>query len=505
MNSYVIGIDLGTSGIKAGVIDSSGKILSEVYWDAMLISAGPGRMKQNPDDFFIRTLDIMKEVVTLSGIKPESIAGMAIDGQMGGIVGIDKNFKPLTGLDMGLDMQSEHYNRLLHRELKEQMAEVTCGSPRNTPKMMMWKQEYPSVYKKIKKFITLNSYVAGKIANQDAEDAFIDYTLLSYFGNESAKSLSWSEELTSACNLDMEKMPKVVAPWIQIGKVSKEAASRANVPEGLPIFAGAGDQPAGFLGAGFLAEGKLVDVSGSTTLLCCAVDSFKPDTERKTVMYMPSVIKGKYTAFTYINGGGITLKWFRDELGADMTLMKLSKGAGEIPPGSGKLLFLPYLGGRQCPYDGSSRGSWIGLNWGHSKFHLYRAILEGLGYDYALGLESIRTLFPHIELKQIYAMGGGTKDIVWNSIKANILDLPYRVLPEHQYALRGSGLIAWQGLGMISNLAEFPGLTESELNNYVIKPNDKEVEVYKEYKKLFKNMILLNLKGVMSELQSLSV
>ena len=167
---------------------------------------------------------------------------------------------------MGLDIRSEKYNAILHRDHRQELTSITCGSPRNTPKMMMWCREFPDVYKRIHKVVTLSDYVAGKITGLKGDEAFIDYTLLSFFGNEDARRLEWSQELTGACGLDINKLPRIVDPWDIIGTLTKEASRESGLQASLPVMAGAGDQPAGLLGAGFISSGQLMDVSGMKSL-----------------------------------------------------------------------------------------------------------------------------------------------------------------------------------------------------------------------------------------------
>lgn len=500
MGVFFAGVDLGTSGIKAGVIGEEGDILAQVYWDTELVSSGPGKMEQDPDFFYYRTLQILHAALEQSGVNPSDIAGLAIDGQMGGIIGIDAEFNSITGLDMGLDIRSERYNALLHEEYGENLAGVTCGSPRNTPKMMMWRREHPEVYGKVRKFVTLSGYVTGKLAGLDAGNAFIDYTLLSFFGNEDARRLSWSEELTRALELDMEKLPRVVDPWDAVGKLTEEAARESGLPAGLPVMAGAGDQPAGYLGAAFLRPGQLLDVSGSTTLMCCSVDSFIPDREEHTVMYMPSVVKGKYTAFTYINGGGISLKWFRDEFAAGLSWEDLSGRITAIAPGSGGLLFIPYFGGRQCPYNSELRGSWIGLNWGHTKAHLFRAVLEGLSYDYAAGLEAIAKLFPECDMRALDGTGGGSANAIWNQIKADVLNIPYRQLGDYQFALRGCALIIGYSLGIFPDMQKAAEVMNKQNERKIFEPDSQQAGAYRALIEIFKGAAASSIEETMHRL-----
>ncbi len=504
MGVYFVGVDLGTSGIKAGIMDESGEILAQVYWDTELVSSGPGRMEQDPDFFYTKTLQIIKKAKEKAGVNASDIVGLAIDGQMGGIIGVDKDFNSITGLDMGLDLSSEKYNDLMHKEYGELLAGTTLGSPRNTPKMMMWAREHPQIYSKVYKFVTLSGYVAGKMANLKGDEAFIDYTLLTFWGNEDAKKLSWSEELTKILKLDMDKLPRVVNPWDIVGKLTPESAQESGLKVGMPIMAGAGDQPAGFLGAGFVERGKLLDVSGSTTLLFANVDSFIPDSEKHTVMYMPSIIKGEYTAYTYINGGGIALKWFRDEFAPNSSWDSLARDAQKIAPGCGGLMFVPYLGGRQCPYTAEARGSWIGLNWGHKKEHLYRSILEGLTYDYRLSLERIRDFFPEFNNASIDGMGGGTKSDLWNQMKADVLGMPYSRLEDYQFTLRGCGIIVGYSLGIYSDIQKTAELFHAKDKKITIEPNKKESEAYKPYYNAFKDIFSSSLIETMGKISSVS-
>lgn len=180
MGTYFIGVDLGTTGIKAGIIDLRGNTIVSSCWETALSSSGAGRMEQNPDDFYHDTLQIIRKVLEKSGIHSKNVAGIAMDGQMGGVIGIDKDFNSLTGLDMGLDIKSEKYNAYIHEKYGELISKRTCGSPRNAPKIIWWKKEQPDIYCRIFKFVTLSGYVAGKVTGLTHEDAFIDHTLLSF-------------------------------------------------------------------------------------------------------------------------------------------------------------------------------------------------------------------------------------------------------------------------------------------------------------------------------------
>jgi xylulokinase len=456
MTPLFVGADLGTSGIKAGVADADGKVLASLYWDAELASSAPGRMEQSPEFFAAQTLRIIREAVDKAGCRAGQVAAIALDGQMGGVIGVDRDFHPVTGLDMGLDTRSETYNALIHERHDGLLRSLTCGSPRNTPKIAWWQHEQPATYRRVVRFVGLAGYVAGVIGGLSADDAFIDHTMIAFFGNEDARRLEWSRELSDALGLELAKFPRIVKPWDIVGRLTAAAAHECGLREGTPIAAGAGDQPAGLLGGGFLEPGALCEVSGSSTLLFLCADSFQPDTANGTVVYIPSVLPGRYHAFTYINGGGVSLRWFRDTVlggGKPPSYGELTQAAAAVPPGSAGLLFIPYFGGRQCPYDASFRGGWLGLTWGHRPEHLFRSMLEGLAYDQALGLAGLRRLFPGTAAAELASYGGGARNELWAQIKADVLGLPVRSLESHEFAIAGSAMIAARAVGARSDLA----------------------------------------------------
>jgi xylulokinase len=169
-----------------------------------------------------------------------------------------------------------------------------------------------------------------------------------------------------------------------------------------------------------------------------------------------------YYTLAYINGGGLNLRWFRDELVAHLkaeaqaagasVYQMLDRLAADVPPGSGKLLFLPHLGGRVCPGDSNTRGLYIGLHWSHTPAHLYRAMLESVGYEYAYYLGIVRGLLPDLEFHETRVIGGGARSALWNQIKANILGVPYVTLNREEFAVLGSAILAGYAVGIFDDL-----------------------------------------------------
>jgi len=483
MKTYLLGIDIGTSELKAGIVDESGSILASLQSHNSSSFSGDGQARQDALTIVKNTSILIKDVCTKAGIDPSEIKALGLDGQMGGIIGVNQAFEPITGLDMGLDLKAEQINADFHREYLEPLISISCGSPRNTPKISWWKKYEPAIYKQVRRFVTLNGFVAGTLTGIKGDDAAIDDTMISYFGNENARDRNWSNELTLLWGLDIDKMPIIGKPWEILGTITDSASGETGLKAGTPVVLGAGDQPAGFFGLGLNQPGTLIDIGGSTAMLTLCVDDFIPDIKQHSIMYMPSVERNRYYATWYINGGDMVIPWFQENFSENLSLKELSEKAAAIPAGSGKLFFSPYFNGRQCPYENNLRGSWIGLNLGHQKGHMFRSILEGIAVQYAQGSSSLERLFPTLMPPEVTGIGGAAKDDVFTGIKANFMQKDYFINPGFNASLRGSALIAGLGINLFS-MNDIPRLKQNH-SGYRISPDPELKETYSTLKSAY--------------------
>ncbi|MCZ7544262.1 MAG: FGGY-family carbohydrate kinase [Anaerolineae bacterium] len=187
------------------------------------------------------------------------------------------------------------------------------------------------------------------------------------------------------------------------------------------------------------------------------------DQAHRTLFTAHLPVPDLYYTLGYINGGGLNLRWFRDEMAAhekaeaeaagENIYQVLDRMAAAVPAGSNKLLFLPHLGGRVCPGDPNTRGLFIGLNWSHTKAHLYRAMLEGIGYEYAYYLSIVRGLLPDLDFHETRVIGGGARSRLLNQIKADILGVPYVNLNREEFSVLGSAILAGYAVGVFDDMA----------------------------------------------------
>jgi xylulokinase len=203
---------------------------------------------------------------------------------------------------------------------------------------------------------------------------------------------------------------------------------------------------------------------------------------------MRSVIPGLWNPLAYIAGGGIALRWFRDqffnalrgeqqELPSDLYAEMIAK-ANTVSPGSDGLFFSPHLGGRICPATPEMRGAWLGFSWGHTQAHFARAVLESVAFEYAYYLSILRDLIPDLELFEARVIGGGARSPDWNQIKADVLGVPYQPLQGAEFGPWGSAMIAGKAAGIFEDLgmvAHEKALPKGES----LQPNPEHHDIYR--------------------------
>lgn len=461
--TYLIGVDLGTMGTKAAIFDTEGNLVSLAFEESRLLYPKPGWVEQDPDDFYFSSLRTIKECLDSSGVEPGHVAALAFDGQMAGIGAIDTQWQTPTPYDSWLDTRcAPHIDRMCeHQDL---IIESSGGPPTycHGPKIMWWRDEEPEVFSRIHKFVVPGAYTAGRMAGLAGDDAFVDHTYLHFSCLSDVKGTKWSEELCHLFDVPMEKLPRIVKPWEIIGQLTAEAAEGCGLRAGTPIAAGCGDQAAGMLGAAMVDPGMVFDVAGTASVFSICLDQFTPDLEHKTLFTARLVPEDLWYALAYVNGGGLNLRWFRDQLAKHEKVeaaqkdksvyAMLDEAAASVPPGSDSLLCLPHLGGRVTPSDPDLRGLWLGFTWSHRKEHFYRSLLESVAYEYAYYLDVEKSLLPDLDFKEARVIGGGSRSEFWNQIKADVLGIPYVRLNREEYAVLGSAIVAGYAVGVFDDL-----------------------------------------------------
>jgi len=485
-DTYLIGVDLGTSATKAALYRPDGTLVVEASAEVPLYYPQPGVVEQENDDFYQSAAQTVRECITRSGVAPRDVAAIAFDSQMAGVGSVDEAFKPATRFDSWLDMRCQPYIEQLDRHHGDLVTRLTGCPPTcdHGPKMLWWKEERPQEYTRVAKFLMPAAYVAGTMAGLRGDEAYIDHTFIHFTALSDARTGTWSEQLVGLVGIEQEKLPRIVPPWEVVGEVTEEAARDFGLAPGTPIAAGCGDTAAGALGAGIVRPGMLFDTAGTASVLAGCTDRFVPDEKNRALLFMRSVVPGLWNPLAYIAGGGQALRWFRDEIfhaenpeGKDPYDL-MAESAAQVPPGAEGLFFSPHLGGRICPAAPAMRGAWVGFSWGHTQAHFFRAVLEGIAFEYAYYLRILRELVPDLSLVEARVIGGGARSPVWNQIKADVLGVPFQRLQRAEFATWGSAMIAGRAVGLFEDLAETATVT-TEPRGEPVMPRSDATDAYR--------------------------
>lgn len=498
-SQYFIGVDIGTGGTKAAIFDLNGNQLATAYEESKLFYPRTHWVEQNPEDFYMSAINTLREVIKKSGVSPRDVASISFSGQMAGILGIDKDWNPVMPYDSWLDTRCRAQVEYLRKNYVDILMDITAAPPSiaHLPKMLWWKNEKPLIFEKIYKFTVPSVYVAGKLAGLKGDQSFYDYTYITYTGLFDVRRMDWSDELCEVFRIPLNKLPRIVKPWEIIGELSGKESERCGLVKGIPIVAGAGDYPASCLGAGITKTGLCLDVAGTASILSASTNKVIPDKEFKTLLYTKAVVPELWIPHAYVGGGGLCLRWFRDEIAryekkiAEETgkdpYQVLDQYASQVPEGSENLFFVPHLGGRIYPYNPRIKGAWLGLSWKHTAGHLYRSILESIAYEYHYYFRIIRDLFKDVEFDEVRGIGGGSKSKVWDQIKADVLNMPYVLLNREEYAALGLAALGGYAVKAFDSYVKI-------INDWVkpvrkVIPSKERHEKYRKYTDFYEQML----------------
>ncbi|MGQ9630519.1 MAG: xylulokinase [bacterium] len=452
----LVGVDIGTQGTKAAIFAEDGRCLAEAFRRSKLHQPSPGVAEEDPEFQLLSVCETVKECIEKSKVDPRSVAGIGIDGQMAGIIGIGRDGKNVTPYDSWLDTRCAPYIAEMEREAGDEILRKTGSIPsfNHGPKILWWMHERKEDFKSIYSFVQPGAYAAMRLCGLACTSAFIDKTYLHFSGFADNKNAIWDEDLCRRFDLDPEKLPRIVDPHDVIGEVTPSMAKRCGLHPRTPVVAGCGDTVASFLSCGATEEGICVDVAGTASVFATTTEEFKPDLENRVLACGHSATPKLWHPYAYINGGGMNLEWFRREIAHNISFDELNRLSDEVRPREDDPIFIPHLGGRVCPSQPLLRGAWVGLNWNHTIGHLYRALLEGVALEYGIYMGILLSLYKSLQPREARITGGGAKSAVWNKIKADVLGIPVVQIGRPEGAPLGSALLAGFGVGVFDDLKE---------------------------------------------------
>ena len=486
----LIGVDIGTQGTKTAIFADDGTCLAQAFQPSKLHQPRSGVVEEDPETQFESVCRTIRQCMKTAKIDKAAVAGIGIDGQMAGVIGVDKDGRNVTPYDSWLDTRCAPYIQQMEQAAGERIVRQAGCSPsfNHGPKKLWWMHERKSVYRTIAAFVQPGGYAAMRLCGLDSSKAFVDKTYLHFSGFADNRRSQWDDDLCHQFGFDAAKLPAIAYPETIVGELTAEASRRCGLGPDVPVVAGCGDTAASFLACGACSEGIGVDVAGTASVFAMTTAEFRPDVKNRMLACGQSAVPGLWHPYAYINGGGMNLEWFRREIAnrghtsgnALITFDELNRLAEAIEPDASLPIFVPHLCGRVCPAQPEMRGAWIGLAWDHTLAHLYRAVLEGVALEYAVykkGLLSLYDTIPDSEAatdrdtaawtakkrigrrgsnicKELRITGGGAKSVLWNQLKADATQTPMRRVAREEGAPLGAAMLAGYGVGIFRSLPE---------------------------------------------------
>lgn len=460
--NYLAGLDVGTTGAKAILIDENGKVVGAASEGYRFLTPRPLWAEQDPEDWWRAAGTVFPRVIALAGIRADQILGVGLTGQMHGLVALDGAGNVLRPCIMWNDQRTaEECSAITKMLTPARLLELTANPvlPGFTAPKILWVRNHePGIYRRIAHILLPKDFIRYRLTGEFATDVS-DASGTSLFDVARRR---WSSEMLDVLEIPSDWMPRASESPEVTGRISREAAGRTGLPEGIPVVAGAGDQAAGGVGNGIVEEGIISVTVGTSGVVFAHSNSLRMEKEGRLHAFCHAVPGAWHIMGVTLAAGG-SLRWYRDVLGQEERASALSRNidpyeilmeeAALAPAGSEGLLFLPYLSGERTPYaDPSARGAYVGLTLRHAKPHLVRAVLEGVAYSLRDCLELARS--SGVEARQIRASGGGARSTLWRQILADVVDRELVTVTSTEGAPFGAALLAGVGAGVFRDVRE---------------------------------------------------
>ena len=423
MEQLLLGIDIGTSACKVALFNRRGEVLSQSNKGYPLYYPQPGRVEQDPDEWWEAICAGIREVLDNSGVRPEDIAGIGIDGQSWSAIPVDRDGNCLAKTPIWMDTRARDICERVKEEVGFDRIFAVAGNDflpsYSTPKMLWFKEERPEIFEETYKFLQSNSYIVYKLTGVMSQDMSQGYGI-HFFCN---KTCTYDAELAEELGLSADLVPDILPCHAVAGTVTEEAAQATGLAPGTRVVAGGLDAACGTLGAGVIKKGQTQEQGGQAGGMSICLEEALAHPK---LILSPHVVPDKWLLQGGTVGGGGVLRWMKQEFGEGASFDELTSLAEKIPAGSDGVTFLPYMSGERSPiWDPDAKGVFYGLSFDKTKGHFIRAALEGVAYALEHNLRTAAE--AGVEADELIAMGGASNSILWTQIKADVT-ASFRVL-----------------------------------------------------------------------------
>ncbi|MEH2144142.1 xylulokinase [Nostoc sp.] len=448
MTDIVVGLDLGTGGVRAIAVNLQGQIIAQTTRSYPLFTPQPGWTEQNSSDWVEASLAALFDVTQqLDGYR--AIA-LGLSGQMHGMVPLDPQGKPIRPAILWNDQRTSKAVIDIEATIPRQELIQRTGNPAITgfqlPKLLWLRTEEPQAYARLWQILLPKDYLGfvltGELVTEPSDASGV--------GCLNLTNRQWDTDILHALDINPALFPPVIESTAIAGRLKSEIAARVGLPVGLPVVAGGGDNAAAAIGLGIsssnLNRGSLS--IGTSGVIFVACDRPIPDPEGRVHLFCH--VDGGYHFLGVTLAAGGSLRWYRDTFAPHISYTDLMDIAERSQPGARGLLFLPHLSGERSPHlDPHTRGALVNLSLAHTQADIIRAVLEGVAFSLQSALSVISAIAP---VHQLLATGGGARSNIWLRILADVLQTELIAPKAEEGAAYGAALLAMVGVGAYPNL-----------------------------------------------------
>ena len=461
-----LGLDLGTSAVKAGLFDAEGNLLRRARRAYPLYTPHPGWVEQEPEEWWAAACDALQEV--LAGGDAGRVAAVGLSGQAPSQVLVAADGTPLGRAIVWSDRRAVAEAAWLAERVTPEQARAWTGCAFITgvsqpPARLLWlKAHRPDDWARCAAVVQPKDFVAHRLTGRAATDVNSAFYLFNHLsplsmgkGQVGSGTGQYAADLLILLGVEPEKMPPVLEPTGVAGHVTPEAASVTGLRTGTPVVTGTIDAWCDIIGCGGIAPGCAVDVAGTSEVVALVTEQ-PVDGEG---VFGALLAEGCYWVGGPMQAGGAVLAWmarcFYGQERPDLGLLEAEASA--VTAGAEGLLFLPYLQGERAPvWDPTARGAFVGLTSRHTRATCARAAYEGVAFAVRDLLERCRAA-AGIAPKVLRVSGGGSASAFWNQVKADVTGLPVQRVAVPDAACLGAALLAAIGVGFFQDLDEAAG------------------------------------------------
>ena len=453
--NYVLGIDVGTGGTRAVLVDREGAVVSSATCEhAPFASPQRGWAEQDPQDWFRAACNAIRQVISDSSISAGSINALEVAGQMHGAVLLDRDDQVLRPALIWCDQRTQPQCDWLTTHLgAARIVELTCNQPLTnfTLAKLLWVRDNERVvWKHFRRVLLPKDYVRLRLTGEHAIDvAEASGTLMLDVVHR-----RWSEEMMSAVDLPMSCLPKLFESPEVCARISQTGAAETGLKAGTVVIAGAGDQAGGAVGMGIVRSGSVSVTIGTSGVVFAATEIPALDPKGRVHTFCHAV-PGSWHVMGVTQAAGLSLRWFRELLSSSSQVSydQLIQEAETVSAGADGVLWAPYLMGERTPHlDPNARGALIGLSAHHTRAQIVRAVLEGVAFS----LKDTFCLFAEMKVpvRQVRLGGGGARSALWRQIQADIYGYAVEILAAEEGAAYGAALLAGVGAGFWNSVEQ---------------------------------------------------